>query len=378
MYDTSIPTTTLRHPCHPTAERRTVLIAALYGLLSLVAYGCAPAEDGQASMPSADNTGSTDAIDLGAGDADGPDVSGPRLPTVASRRIDADDCELGRGYGYGAPMDFVAYVHAADDFVVGLVERIEPVFIPFQPDHRGEIPAEECEPDMVRPAFDLVLSDVWSARGSVEASVTIRLSGDTWSRWGTYPEMDESGMEITWSYEPGVEVPPIVPGMQIGGAVYRHPDIAALWFNTMSEPLFEVVGDAVLVQEVPGRISSCAPAEYRYLEDHVVADAWDELSVDEWQDSVAQILAETVHGADVLEARAWALNPYGNSEFEVYPTHARAYCVQRTLRNDWFCDDGRRPFICPLINDEPCECECTYDCLIEGEICMPDNTCAAP
>jgi len=379
MIKISTHTRALRRLCHPTAERRSMLFAALCGLLSLVAYGCAPSEGDPAGATGVDDTGSVDVLDPNDRGPDGLEIPGPRLPAVASQRIDPDDCIHEMYWEYGSPMDLVTYVHAADDFVLGRIERIEPLVFPFQPDFRGEIPAEECEPDMVRPAFDLVLSDVWSARGSVEASVTIRLSGNTWSEWGAYPTLeDEPETAISWLFNPGVEVPPVVPGMWIGGAVYGHTDVASLWFNTVSEPLIEIVGDEVFVQRGTSRVNRCGAPDYRYLEDHAVTDAWDGLSVEAWQASVAQLLAEPPLESEVGMARLSALNPYGEPGLEVSLIHSRAYCVQRTLRNDWFCDDGRRPFICPLIDDEPCACECTSNCSIEGEICMPDNTCAAP
>jgi len=360
-----------------TAEPGAVLIVALWTLLSCAAYGCSPSAEKEPQTTEVDDTNAVDALNRDDGGSGGADTPVARLPAVLSQRVDGESCVRESSVEHGAPMDFAAYVHAADDFVVGRVDRIELVFSPLQPDHLGEIPNDEC--NQIRPAFDLILSDVWSARGSVASNTAIRISGITWSMWGAYPNAeDESSDSFTWSYNLGVEVPPIVPDMWIGGAVYRHADIASVWFNTMSEPLLEVVGDEVVVQGAPGRILTCAPTHYLYLEEHVVADAWNGMSVDEWRSSVAQILAESVPDADVSAARAWALNPVFGTEHEVYPAHARAYCTQRTLSNDWFCDDGVRPFICPSIDDEPCECECTTDCLMEGEICQPDNTCAAP
>jgi len=370
----------IRHPSFQSGWFQAVLLASLWTLLSLVAFGCGPAENEEGGATAPNDTVAPDSPNQDTPGQNGVDSASPRLPPTEPLHIDADDCGHGTSYENGAPMDFVAYVQAADDFVLGRVDQIEPVHFPFQPDRHGEIPADECEPDMVQPAIDLTLTDVWSARGSVESSVTIRLSGNTWSKWGAYPEFDESRMDISWAYEPNVEVPPIVPGMTIGGAVYRHAEVASLWFNTMSEPLLEVVGDEVVVQEGPGRVRACAPVGYIFLANHAVADAWNGLSVDEWTSSVVQILSEDISIEDVSEARRWALNPYHSdvSDLEVHPTHARAYCRQRTLRNDWFCDDGVRPFICPNIDGEACECECTTDCLTEGETCMPDNTCAMP
>jgi len=308
-----------------------------------------------------------------------PESPTPRLPVVRTPVLEPD-CEIGSSWEHGAAMGFLPYVHAADDFIIGRVDRIEPFFFPFWPDHRGEIPREACEMEMVQPGFDLILSDVWSARGSLETNITIRISGSTWSKWGTYPSVaDEPGATISWSYEPGLEVPPIVPGMQIGGAVYRHDDVSSLWFNTTSEPLFEVVGEELVIQRGPGRIMTCAPVDYLYLDDDVVRDAWDGLSVEAWRTSVTQTLAGLVSENEVAEARAWALNPFGAPGYEVYPIHVQARCLQRTIGDyDWLCDDGRQPFMCPNIDDTECACECSSDCHEPGHVCAPDNNCAAP
>ena len=167
------------------------------------------------------------------------------------RRLPAVGVALG-GEGSasgGAGLDLRDWVHSADDFLVGTINGLDLAWEPMG-GPLAHVDVEECVAGRSEPALDVHLVEVRSLRGAVVPDeLTVRLGPTPWSYWNTAPEAQ--GDDLGWTFGE----PALVPGMQLGGAVYEHVMSEGPIFLAPWQPLFEVVSGEVWFQEYRSRPS---------------------------------------------------------------------------------------------------------------------------
>lgn len=305
------------------------LLGSMLGVLAVLGCGCG---NGIATDSSPPNESVADAAGVF------------RLP---GGQVAALDCEVTWEEG-APPVDLATWLEASDDFIVGTVGEIRTVWNPLS--LRNSTASSYVEPAQCEsgfPAVDLQLLDVESlAGGQLAGELTVRLNGATWPIWGGAWPVANIGEQIQqWSNDGQA---PLVAGMRLGGAVYRMDD-ATLVFMSNREPLFQVVNDRVMFQNLLGADGYCGPTLIPTVRGAV--EALDGLSI---QDAAQRVLeAATADSNPILEQYVEETIQLNDPEVRRWRT--AAVCHHLVSAPD---SDSGNTEDCP----EPCACQVDADC----------------
>lgn len=160
---------------------------------------------------------------------DEPNVSDKGLPPLRH----GGDC-----HRVAQEVETREWLQAADAIVVGEVSDVRGVVDPGRLRQDGVVrlvPQEECR--IVQGVFEVTLTNVQVLSGSVPSEVIARFDYGVETSWTSYPVVLQDGSTYWTDDAEGV----VVPGMRIGGALFRVEGVEFYTFMSgRFQPIFEV------------------------------------------------------------------------------------------------------------------------------------------